>query len=431
MSAAPAHILFVDDEAPVLRSLKRLLRPTGHRVHIANSGAEGLDILRDQPIDVVVSDMRMPEMDGAEFLAKVAEHWPGTTRMLLTGYADLTSAISAINNGSISRYLTKPWQDADIVMSIEQAIETQRLSREKRRLEELTSTQNEELRELNDNLEKKVAERTRTIEEARQTLAAAHLELQSSYRATVEIFSRLVSTRSGLDSCSSVAHDAEAVGRLMRLDDEQSQTLYEAGLLCDIGKLALPDSAVAGPYTLLDVNAQRSYQQHPVIAETTLISLEPLASAAAVVRAHCERFDGRGFPDKITGEDIPLAARILAVCKAYADLLDGRIFEERMTADEARAYVMEEKGKWFDPTVVEAFVAWLGDERRRTNNVRERKVALSAVRVGMRTSRDLVGDNGVLILARGQQVNDALLARLVKLQEATENPMMVHVEENQ
>ncbi len=102
-----------------------------------------------------------------------------------------------------------------------------------------------------------------------------------------------------------------------------------------------------------------------------------------------------------------------------------------MTADEARAYVVEETGKWFDPDVVDAFVAWLGDERRRTDNVRERKVALSAVRVGMRTSRDLVGDNGVLILARGQQITDALLGRLVKLQEATENPMIVHVEENQ
>ncbi len=428
MSADTAHILFVDDEAPVLRSLKRLLRPTGHKVHIANSGAEGLDVLSEQPIDVVVSDMRMPEMDGAEFLTNVSEQWPETTRMLLTGYADLTSAINAINNGSISRYLTKPWQDADIVMSIEQAIETRRLAQEKTRLEALTSQQNEELRALNDSLEKKVADRTRAIEEARQTLAAAHEDLQASYRTTIEIFSRLVNTRNGRDSCLSVAHDAKAVGGLMHLDDAQCQALYEAGLLCDIGKLALPDSAVAEPYTDLDVNAQRNFQRHPVIAETTLVSLEPLASAAAIVRQHCERFDGRGFPDKIPGEEIPLAARILAVCKAYADLLDGKIFEERMTVVEARSYLSEEKGKWFDPAVVDVFVAWLDDKRRRADDARELKLELNKLRVGMTMSRDLFTENDVLILARGQTVTDALLARLLKLQESIEEPMVVHVE---
>ena len=429
MSGSPAHILFVDDEAPVLRSLKRLLRPTGHKVHIANSGAEGLEVLREQPIDVVVSDMRMPEMDGAEFLTSVAEQWPATTRMLLTGYADLTSAINAINNGSISRYLTKPWQDADIIMSLEQAIETQRLSREKARLEALATEQNEALRELNDSLEEKVAKRTRAIEEARQELARAHEDLQTSYRATVEIFSRLVNTRSGSDSCSWVAHDAQAVGHMMQLDDAQCQALYEAGLLCDIGKLVLPDTAVANPYTLLDANAQRDFQRHPVIAETTLVSLEPLTAAASIVRAHCERYDGRGFPEKMSGNDIPLSARILAVCKAYADLLDGRIFEERMTPAEAKAYILEQKDQWFDPDVVAHFVSWLDNKQRRADEIRERKVTLGELRVGMRTSRDLVDDNGVLILARGQRVTEGLLARLVKLQEAADEPMLIHVSE--
>ena len=431
MNTSPAHILFVDDDRPVLSSLKRLLRPTGHKVHIANSGAEGLALLSEHPIDVVVSDMRMPEMDGAQFLANVAEKWPETIRMLLTGYADLTSAIDAINSGSISRYLTKPWQDADIIMSIEQAIESRQLAREKQRLEELTAKQNEELRTLNDSLEDKVAQRTRAIEEARKQLAAAHEELQSSYRATIEVFSRLVHSRSGIGGRTSVADDARAVGQLMVLDDEQCQALYEAGLLCDVGKLALPDSSVAGPYSRLEVGDQREYQRHPVIAETTLVSLEPLAAAAGIIRMHCEQVDGGGFPDKVSGEDIPLSARILAVCKAYADLQEGRIFDECMTATEAQTFLKEAKGSRYDADVVDHFINWLADERRRADGVLERKVTLGALRVGMKTSRDLFDDSGVLVLARGQRISEALLNRLVKLQGAFKKAMVIHVEEEQ
>ncbi len=429
MTEAKAQILFVDDERPILNSLKRLLRPTGHRVHIANSGAEGLAVLNENPIDVVVSDMRMPEMDGAEFLAAVAERWPETTRMLLTGYADLTSAIDAINNGAISRYLTKPWQDTDIVMCLEQAIETQRLTREKHRLEVLTARQNDELKSLNEGLEEKVAARTREIDAARQQLAAAHDELQSSYGATIEVFSRLIQSRAGLASRSSVAHDARAVGRSMSLSDENCQALYEAGLLCDVGKLSLPDSSVTTPYTRLDANAQREYHRHPVIAEATLISLEPLAAAASIVRRHCERTDGSGFPDKLAGDAIPVAARILAVCKSFADLQDGAIFEERLTAEEARAFLDEQKDKRYDPDVVDNFLAWLDDRRRQSEEVAERKLSLGALRAGMKTTRDLCDANGVLVLATGQRITDGLIERLVRLQEALEEPLVVYAEE--
>jgi len=110
------QILFVDDERAILSSLRRLFRSSGYKVHIANSGAEGIALLEQYPIDLVVSDMRMPEMDGAAFLSTVAEQWPKTVRMLLTGYAEVSSAIDAINQGKISRYLTKPWDDSDIAM---------------------------------------------------------------------------------------------------------------------------------------------------------------------------------------------------------------------------------------------------------------------------------------------------------------------------
>ena len=427
MSAAQSHLLFVDDEKPVLSSLKRLLRPTGIRVHIANSGAEGLAVLDEFPIDVVVSDMRMPEMDGAEFLTAVAEKWPDTTRMLLTGYADLTSAMDAINKGSISRYLTKPWQDDDIVMCIKQAVETRQLAAEKARLETVTAEQNEQLTALNGSLEEKVAERTREIESARAELAAAHESLKTSYHATIEVFARIIQLRSGLSSRQSVARDARAVGERMGLEPSECEVLYEAGLLCDVGKLTLPDTTVQTPYTRLDPNAQRDYHRHPVIAEASLLSLEPLTAAAGVIRMHCERSDGSGFPNKVAGDEIPLAARVLAVCKGFADLLDGRILDERMTATEAREFLVNQKGKRYDADVVEQFIAWLDDRRRKSDDLCERKLTLGSVRAGMTTSRDLVDENDVLLLAADQKISESFLDRLTELQKALKHPLHVYV----
>ena len=147
-----ATVLFVDDEANILSSLKRLFRPFGYRILTAESGAEGLEIMERESVDLVVSDMRMPEMNGAQFLEKVREKWPETVRMLLSGYNEITATIDAINKGQIYRYVCKPWEDTDITLAVKHALQQKMLEREKRHLEALTHRQNEELKELNASL---------------------------------------------------------------------------------------------------------------------------------------------------------------------------------------------------------------------------------------------------------------------------------------
>jgi response regulator RpfG family c-di-GMP phosphodiesterase len=185
----PAVVLFVDDEPSILSALRRLFRPQGYTILTAESGAAGLAALEQQPVDLVVSDMRMPVMDGAQFLEQVRSRWPEVMRILLTGYADVTSTIAAINRGEIFRYIAKPWNDEEIILTVREALEHRRLKAENTRLLALTRAQNEELLRLNTGLEAQVASRTAELSQTLAMLETSHgdrksTRLNSSHRLT-------------------------------------------------------------------------------------------------------------------------------------------------------------------------------------------------------------------------------------------------------
>ncbi|WP_058051149.1 response regulator [Janthinobacterium sp. Ant5-2-1] len=158
-AATPPTILCVDDEPNILSSLRRLFRPHGYRVLTADGGAAGLALLESETVDLVISDMHMVHINGAQFLAQVRQRWPGIMRLLLTGYADIQSILDAVNHGEIYRYLTKPWNENDIVLVVRHALERRAQEQEKLRMETLTAGQNMELQALNACLEAKISMR--------------------------------------------------------------------------------------------------------------------------------------------------------------------------------------------------------------------------------------------------------------------------------
>jgi response regulator RpfG family c-di-GMP phosphodiesterase len=170
----PAHILCVDDEPNVLKALRRLFRGGDYVIHLTESGAEGLEVLEQQTIDLIISDMRMPHMSGAEFLAQAATQWPDTVRILLTGYADIESTIAAVNQGKIYSYCSKPWEDDELKALVAKAIEEKRLREERVQLFEIIHRQNAELKDLNNNLEEKVEQRTAQLKTSFRQLDKAH-----------------------------------------------------------------------------------------------------------------------------------------------------------------------------------------------------------------------------------------------------------------
>jgi response regulator RpfG family c-di-GMP phosphodiesterase len=159
-------VLFVDDEPNILRAIKRALFTLDINMLLADSGMKALELMEQQDVHVVISDMKMPQMSGAELLEQVATRYPDTFRVVLTGYADIESTIKAVNQGKIHRYLQKPWDNQELISVVEEGLERVKLKTENMRLQTLTRMQNRKLKDVNATLEQVVHKRTRQIKAA-------------------------------------------------------------------------------------------------------------------------------------------------------------------------------------------------------------------------------------------------------------------------
>ena len=403
--AVPWRILCVDDEPNILATLGRLFRKQRYRISTATSGAEGLRLLEEEVFDLVISDMRMPEMDGAVFLEQVFQRYPDTVRILLTGYADITSTIQAVNRGQIYRYVSKPWDDQELLTTIRQALDVKALQREKLRLEALTARQNEELRALNQSLEEKVQART-------QELALANEKLKASFITSVKVFANLIELRESRLAGHSrrVADLARKIANRMKLPPREAQDVFLAGLLHDIGKIGFADHLLTKAVTQMSGDDLGTYRKHPLKGEQSLMALEELRPAAKIIRAHHERFDGQGFPEGLSGMRIPLGARILALANDYDGLQIGIVVARRLNPEDARRTIVEGRGKRYDPQVVEAFMAVLGMQE--SERSAELAVSPANLKPGMVLSRDLVTRDGVLLLAADYLLDAGLIRQI-------------------
>lgn len=415
-----ATLLFVDDEANILSALKRLFRPLGYRIFVAESGAAGLEILAKEKVDLVISDMRMPEMNGAQFLEKVREQWPDTLRILLTGYADITSTIDAINKGQIFRYISKPWEDNDITLSVKHALERRDLERKNQGLEELTRKQNQELKQLNAGLEEKVRARTEEVRQTMQFLEQAHERLKRSFLASIRAFSNLIEMRAGgvlAGHAKQVADVARKLAQRLGMKDTEVQDVVFAALLKDLGKMGLPDRLLTKSLADLDEEERRLLAKHSIQGQAALMSLEQLHEAGKLIRSQHECYDGSGYPDRLSGFAIPLGARILAVAGDYYAMQMGLLQARRMSAEDALAFLVAHRGKRYDPVVIDAFVE-LRNETLPPGAASEVVLGSFRLKSGMVLARDLQTKEGTLLLARDHVLDDAVIAQLRAYEKA-------------
>ena len=326
-AAAARRCLVVDDEPRLRDVLCRLMRSEGYECHEASSGAEALALLGDAPAPLVLTDLRMPAMDGLELLRELGQRHPDTAVILVTGVADVEIAVRALGLGATD-YITKPFHLDEVRVRVAQALEKRRL-----RLEN---------REHSLRLEERVAEQARRLEElflaAIQSLVDA-LEVKDPY------------TRGHSDR---VSRYGASIARELGLDDELVRQVELGGHLHDIGKIGVREAVLNKPGKLTD-DEYVHIMTHPMVGWQILSPLLADAPAALrVVRWHHERWDGQGIPDRLGGEEIPLEARVRAVADAFDAMTSSRAYRgRRLTADAALAELERHRGTQFDPRVLD------------------------------------------------------------------------------
>ncbi|MHA3736497.1 HD domain-containing phosphohydrolase [Pseudomonas sp. Eth.TT006] len=416
--AAPRPaVLLVDDEESILNSLRRLLRAQPYEVLLATSGAQALEILEQRPVDLVMSDARMPGMDGATLLARVRELYPHTKRIMLTGYADPEAIIKAVNDGQIDRYISKPWNDEELLLTLRQALEHQHLQRERERLERLNRAQNDQLKLLNSTLEKHVAARTAELQQTADMLDLAYEELKHSYVTGTEVFSLLANLRlpPAKQTNRQIIELVRGYCKARNVDEASSRDLTMAAALYNIGKLSWTDNMIVAPADRLQHTERDLYRAYPKQSESLLMTLDPMKDAAQLILHHQERWDGGGFPDHLKGEAIPFGSRLLKLAVDFVELQCGLILERKFNGDEALLYLRQYAGKLYDPELVEDFIKVcatvlsdiaLADPTVKVLSTRE-------LAAGMVLARNLNADNGMLLLNAGKVLSAPLVEKLI------------------
>ena len=331
-----AKILAVDDELALRKMLTIMLAQEGIKCHSAGSVQEALEILNREPVDAVISDLRMDELSGMDLLRDLRATHPNIAFIMATGVADLQVAVQAMKEGA-DDYLLKPFDIDLVTSSLARALHLRQLQRE--------------VEDYRRNLELMVAERT-------HQLRTAMLQLEKSYGETLQALGAAIDLRDG----PTAGHSRRVLSYSMKIAEnmgplgKQLKTLAIGALLHDIGKLAIPDHILlkAGPLT---PSEYKIMQTHATIGYDLVKGIAFLADAAEVIRSHHERFDGGGYPRGLRGEQIPLCSRIFALADTLDALTSDRPYRAATSFANARQVIAGASGTQFDPKVVQAFLA--------------------------------------------------------------------------
>jgi len=331
--AAPVECLVVDDEPRLRHVLRHLMEGDGFHCREAADGTHAMALLEQQPVQLILSDVRMPNMDGLALLKEVRERWPDTASVMITAVADVEVGVACLNLGAMD-YLTKPFHLEEVRARVRQALEKRRLLIENRSYQR--------------NLEARVAAQSHRLEQlflaGVQALAEA-LEVKDPY-------TRGHSVR--------VSRYAETIARALELDEDVVRQIRLGGHVHDIGKIGVREEVLNKPGNLTN-EEYNHIMTHPATGWRILAPLlRDMPIALNVVRSHHERVDGSGLPDRLHGDQIPLEARIVAVADALDAMTSGRPYRDaEFTFEDALREIEVNGDRQFDRRVVTAMrAAW-------------------------------------------------------------------------
>lgn len=338
MGCEKGCILIADDEVDIRELLGDYLNGQGYDCLLAADAFEALELLRDHPeVDMLMSDIRMPGKSGLELLQEVKRQDEDRVVVMISAVKDIASAISAMSLGAYD-YVAKPFKLTEVGAVALRAMERRHLLLENKAYQR--------------DLERKVQEQTK---ELRQALH----ELDDTYRFTLQALVTALDTRDEETQGHSlrVVRYTMALARLMEIRDPQLLKIIEYGaLLHDIGKIGIPDAILRKPTQLGD-EEWAVMKSHSQLGYRVLKRIKFLEESAQMVLHHHERWDGKGYPDGLAGEDIPRGARIFAVADTLDAMTSDRVYRRALPFVTAADEIQRCSGVQFDPAVVRAFLS--------------------------------------------------------------------------
>lgn len=416
----PMTVLCVDDELNILKSMKRLLHKQNYQLLVAESGKKALSLMQQHSVHLIISDMKMPEMSGVQLLEKVAQSYPDTYRILLTGYSDMESTIDAVNKGKIHRYLQKPWNNEEIIKSVEEGLEKTRLQHENIQLQKFIKKQNIILKELNQNLENKVQLRTKQIHLAMQ-------RIERNNKATQKVLYNLISINPNLSGsfANSVSLLSRRIAENLALPKEQVDDITYAALLCEIGLLSLDKSIYNKPFTKLNYNQQQKYLEQVKTAQLVFSPAVHLQDVSEMITRQFECHNGTG-PNKLNASQIPIGAKIISVARDYCRYSLGRMTGNKMNETDTQKEMKKFTGTRYDPTILE--MLFTTDEII-SDEFLEKPIPIMSLEPGMVLKYNLFNNAHILLLPEGHVFSESTITKLLKFEKSQPKSLAIIIEE--
>lgn len=364
-------ILFVDDDTNILASYKRQLHDK-FEVFTATGGDVGLQGLRDDgPYAVVVSDLKMPSMDGITFLSKAKEISPDTSRILLTGYADVNNAIDAVNNGNIFRFLTKPCEGPQLIAALEDAVKQYQL---------VTA-------------EKELLEKT----------------LQGSIKVLVELLALLDPL--SFSRATRIRKMMQDMSKQLRVTNAWQFEI--AAMLASIGCVTIPNGILEKAYRSMNLfpNEKVVFDNHPAIGSELLKKIPRMEKVAEIIKYQEKHFDGAGVPKGlVSGDMIPLGSRMIKILHDYDALTTGGILPVEAVKK------MKMRVGWYDPELLDILEGQLSKQKKYIGKT----VTFDELIPGMLVADDIMTVIGEPVVGKGQEVTSSLIIKLKNIKLNTE-----------
>jgi len=414
------RILIVDDEEGVLNTLKRLFRNKPYDVYTALSAHDGLAILADHSVDLIVSDMRMPKMDGAEFLTLVKARYPLTERILLTGYSDMESTVKAINDGGIYGYLSKPWDVEQLLSLVENALDQTHRNKLKNRTLKRFKKQNDLLGEDVERKQREMAQSAEFVDHAFQ-------KLQDSYDVTEHMLMNLLDLKLKGQRAHAVkvSELAFQLSRVLGFKESDQQVLVTAARLHGVGKIGVPDDVLTVPLDLMSEEQFVLYRKYPANSACTLMPYSAFDDVAQVLFEQREYIDGSGYPGGLKGEEMSRLGKVLSLILDYAELRFGVVTGDFLSHEQTMSVIQSNQCR-YDTSLIPALSS-LTLEVEFLEDASEMILPLYSLIEGMVLSKDIYSDNEILLLPRNSVLTENLIGHLMNIERNIRDKMLVSV----